>query len=758
MRLLSTPAAILLLVISTACPSYSYPPEWLPDVAPYPGVDVPDTGPQDASPGADTDADTSADTDAGPGDDSGDAGYTPTCGDGLVEEPEECDDGNLTDGDGCDSNCLSECGDGLLQEDSEEACDDGNRNDGDGCSARCALEEGVCSGALVDLTPLLHEGSFSLEGTIGTGAGDDVLFSCSTTRGLSVGHALFVREPSHLRLRATLSSRTQFLSVRIGSCAARRSEWLCYTLASPVGLSIPANTQLWIHVGTGAYDERTYELSGELLPVEGEGGPCGDGAHHCGAGLDCVQQEGQHLCKKPICGDGIQYPSEGCDDPEDAQCMKMACHPGTRCGDGKIDGDEECDDGNESNRDTCSNDCRSLACGDGILQPGEECDDGNWMNGDGCSSECSDELGVCSPARVPDLTYLLSDYSTFEETADMQGVSDLIEPSCLPLAPSLPDKAYRLVTSESTWVEVKAEFAAAKGTLSIRLGDCYTSAVEQHCRVLQDHDHVAPIQLPPHSTAWLVVSAAPTVEETPNSFSLAIRASARREEGEPCDPEDPIMTRCVDGLSCVHARCGRIACGDGYVSEGEACDPPDGRSCDEHCLFVCGDGISASQYQECDDGNNLDGDGCSADCWIEWSENVCSGGPIVSLAPLGPEGTFRYEGTTAGGPDLLRPSSCGDVSDDDGPDVVFFLGAVPPGVLTLGTEQEGNELDLLVSVRKGNCYNDVSHYFQCVDFGTGDNEISRELTRETTRPLWLIVHGRNGSAGKFTLSGRYLPL
>ena len=32
------------------------------------------------------------------------------CGDGLKSESEECDDGNLRDGDGCSSNCKVENG------------------------------------------------------------------------------------------------------------------------------------------------------------------------------------------------------------------------------------------------------------------------------------------------------------------------------------------------------------------------------------------------------------------------------------------------------------------------------------------------------------------------------------------------------------------------------------------------------------------------------------------------------------------------
>ncbi|HSA60517.1 MAG TPA: DUF4215 domain-containing protein [bacterium] len=61
------------------------------------------------------------------------------CGDGFVAPTEECDDGNLTNGDGCNDTCQIEaCGNGVL--DAGEECDDGNVADGDGCSANCTNE------------------------------------------------------------------------------------------------------------------------------------------------------------------------------------------------------------------------------------------------------------------------------------------------------------------------------------------------------------------------------------------------------------------------------------------------------------------------------------------------------------------------------------------------------------------------------------------------------------------------------------------
>lgn len=75
--------------------------------------------------------------------------YTPACGNGILDEgnDEECDDGNLVDGDGCSSTCEIEeececcpvCGNGILE--TGEECDDGNKINGDGCSKTCKTEE-----------------------------------------------------------------------------------------------------------------------------------------------------------------------------------------------------------------------------------------------------------------------------------------------------------------------------------------------------------------------------------------------------------------------------------------------------------------------------------------------------------------------------------------------------------------------------------------------------------------------------------------
>lgn len=64
------------------------------------------------------------------------------CGDGILNSPEACDDGNTNNSDGCNAHCAFEvgeaiCGNGVLE--NQECCDDENTQDGDGCNSNCTL-------------------------------------------------------------------------------------------------------------------------------------------------------------------------------------------------------------------------------------------------------------------------------------------------------------------------------------------------------------------------------------------------------------------------------------------------------------------------------------------------------------------------------------------------------------------------------------------------------------------------------------------
>jgi cysteine-rich repeat protein len=104
-----------------------------------------------------------------------------------------------------------------------------------------------------------------------------------------------------------------------------------------------------------------------------------DGNEACDDGNDDNTDACLINCVEARCGDGFVYAGvEECDDGDqiDTNDCTTACKPAV-CGDGIVwDGVEECDDGNDIDDDGCTNGCKLPACGDGILNGDEQCDDG----------------------------------------------------------------------------------------------------------------------------------------------------------------------------------------------------------------------------------------------------------------------------------------------------------------------------------------------------------------------------------------------
>jgi cysteine-rich repeat protein len=108
------------------------------------------------------------------------------------------------------------------------------------------------------------------------------------------------------------------------------------------------------------------------------------------------------VCVPAGCGNGILGPSEVCDDGNqtDGDGCSANCRSDETCGNDVVDATvgEVCDDGNTIAGDGCSANCRSdETCGNDVVDAaaGEVCDDGNTTAGDGCSADCrSDESEV----------------------------------------------------------------------------------------------------------------------------------------------------------------------------------------------------------------------------------------------------------------------------------------------------------------------------------------------------------------------------
>ena len=122
------------------------------------------------------------------------------------------------------------------------------------------------------------------------------------------------------------------------------------------------------------------------------------------------------------------------------------------------------------------------------------------------------------------------------------------------------------------------------------------------------------------------------------------------QEGEQCDLGTGNGTSCnpAYGLNCqsCSSTCQNVTetgpfCGDNVKNGTEQCDGAAGvgehQSCDDQCTLVdlpyCGNGTPDQETEACDDGNNLDGDGCSSICTPETSSvEICKKNP--SGAPM----------------------------------------------------------------------------------------------------------------------------
>ncbi len=119
----------------------------------------------------------------------------------------------------------------------------------------------------------------------------------------------------------------------------------------------------------------------------------------------CLQ--GRMRCRTCNLLNAVDGMSQDCDTYDDGNDGNQSCDEPTTCGDGLIDGQENCEDGNAASGDGCSSACQvetgwscsgdpsvcTEICGDGLVVGSEQCDDGGTASGDGCDASCNVETG-----------------------------------------------------------------------------------------------------------------------------------------------------------------------------------------------------------------------------------------------------------------------------------------------------------------------------------------------------------------------------
>ena len=308
------------------------------------------------------------------------------CGDGLPDPGEQCDDLNLIDGDGCDSNCtFTGCGNNITT--AGEACDDGNLISGDGCDANCTVT--ACGNTIVTGAEVCDDGNLT--------DGDGCDSNCTPT-----GCANGIPTAGEACDAGPAGSAVCDPDCTLPTCGDGITNGFANETCDDNNLTD----------GDGCDSNCTFTACGNNIPTAGEA--CDDGNLTSGDGCDAN-------CTATACGNNITTAGEACDDGNltdgdgcDANCTATACGNGiqtageacddgnlasgdgcdsnctvTACGNGIVTGSEQCDDGNLIDNDGCDANCTAPGCGNGVINPPETCDDNNTNSGDGCDANCT---------------------------------------------------------------------------------------------------------------------------------------------------------------------------------------------------------------------------------------------------------------------------------------------------------------------------------------------------------------------------------
>lgn len=485
------------------------------------------------------------------------------------------------------------CGDGVLA--GTEACDDGNRLDTDACRSDCTRAR--CGDTVVWAGVELCD-----DGAMGSS-------TCSPTCGpISCGDGI-IQAPEKC------------------DDGNRAEDDAC--LASCVSSSC-GDGRIW--VGQEACDDANDAADDDCVSCRAA--RCGDGTVWRGVEAcdDGNQDEGDACrsgCLAARCGDGIIWRGvEACDDSNADEGDDCAVCQLARCGDGTLHrGVEACDDGNQATTDECIA-CVPARCGDGFTRAGvEQCDDGNSIDDDFCDGHC--EAPVCGDGKragneACDLGSMNGDTPAFRITQPSGtriGTDAIVRPKTVQ---QFYD--YRSASSHTGLEQVGESriylFADANtGRLSLVL----THGIDFDSSGLSQPQSEIEMDL----TGLPAGTGVDVTDDAPSEFFLGANGTAfgrwsfnRNSDGGALGPlpfpgrwRITVTPRFMTGLSTwgwVKDDGTRIALNRNEPITIEALDTA--ALCRTDCTRPrCGD-RRFDAGEVCDDGNTVDGDGCSADC------------------------------------------------------------------------------------------------------------------------------------------------
>ncbi|MCB9532133.1 MAG: DUF4215 domain-containing protein [Myxococcales bacterium] len=409
------------------------------------------------------------------------------------------------------------------------------------------------------------------------------------------------------------------------------------------------------------------------------------------SGIDelCMDDTDFATCAPAPCGDGFwDAETEGCDDENivdgdgcSATCTVEAgwdcvgeftffgvvsvCSE-VDCGDGIITSDEQCDDGNDVDADGCTacmrdetfscigepSFCEAAVCGNETTEIWESCDDGATEPFDGCSAECGIEISPIAGAQFVYETTIDDGLPLwFRLDADCSGAN---RPRDSYFEPVAITNSNDFPIDIAVYVEWTGDGFVHLLDSSAPSGDFASACVAGDDDFDSTLDSLIEAATIPAGETWYVFLSTFDAGDTIEAARLTVTT---------------------------------LGCGDGILAAGEECDDganDDGDGCSAGCLvesgffcagepsecaeIVCGDEVIA-HGETCDDGNDFSEDGCSSSCTIEEGYQCFATPSICELV-------------TCGDDDITQPfESCEDGNTDggDGCSAACIAEAPSPG-------------------------------------------------------------------------------
>ena len=593
------------------------------------------------------------------------------------------------------------CGDGTL--DPGEECDDGNMTHGDGCSAVCMLEPGECTpvpGGLVGWWPgdgsasdvqslndgTLQGGASFVPGFVGLafdfdGIDDDVTIGTGAAFGSPrVTVETWVR-PSQ---QAVQEGGFDHIVTKRSCCDdATTFQWSLQTVTNPyryffgvkVGnvvhgvVDTASATADFAHVA-GSYDGETVRLYVNGVLKAENTDPSGD--------MDDLPDVPVVIGSR---SDGA-FPFSGRVDPLQGQIDEAAIYD-RALNSGEI---QAIFDAGTAGK------CKPV-CGDGTLDPGEQCDDGNAADGDGCSAVCILEPGECTPVPGGLVGWWPGDGSASDVQSlndgtlqggasfvpgfvglafDFDGIDDdvtigtgaafgsprvTVETWVRPSQQAVQEGGFDHIVTKRSCCDDATTFQWSLQTVTnpyryffgVKVGNVVHGVVDT-ASATADFAHVAGSY--DGETVRLYVNGVLKAENTDPSGDMDDLPDVPVVIGSRSDGAFPFSGR-VDPLQ---GQIDEAAIYDRALNSGEIQAIFDAGAAGK-CKPVCGDGI-LDPGEQCDDGNITEGDGCSAVCTI----------PVTVIGP--PAAFVAVQNLISGSADGATSVATGDFDRDGDLDVI----------------------------------------------------------------------------------------